>query len=115
MQSNADTAGQSESTLSGTGSISQTAAMTGARPQDIETGRIMNDSETETTPAIPVENLDAGDVANAQEVARGGLGAGPVGVPIDDDLTATPGAPFDQADDAARMGAGRNPNVRPSG
>ncbi len=86
--------------------------MAGARPEDIELEREMNGGESDAAPGIPAGNLDADEVEAARENARGALGQGPVGTPLQNDRGEDPGAPWDNVDDAARMTPDQIPDRR---
>lgn len=83
--------------------IREASATTGARGEDIRTRDAMEGGASGSSPEIPAGELDAADVANARKTARGGLGAGPVGVPGEPPYDSDPGAPWDDLDDAMRM------------
>lgn len=83
--------------------LSQAAAMAGARPEDIQLEREIDGGESDSAPGIPAGNLDADEVEAARENARGALGQGPVGMPIQSDAGEDVGAPWDRVDDGARI------------
>lgn len=94
--------------------LTQAAAMVGARPEDIQLEREMSGGESDAAPGIPSGSLDAGDVEGARENARGALGQGPVGTPIQSDAGEDVGAPWDRIDDGARITPDQLPDAQGS-
>ena len=92
--------------------LTQAAAMAGARPEDIQLDREMNGGETDAAPGIPAGNLDIDEVEAARENARGALGQGPVGTPIQSDAGEDVGAPWDRADNGTRIMPDQLPDAR---